>query len=285
ADQAGYVAKLLGRYLKAYAQTELKKLAAEFMNLSGDTDAPIKAEIMREDVINVILAALREASRQRPVLLAVEDVQWADAGSLRLLHSLLEPSFQKSCKYLHTVLTVLPGQESVCPEYPHIGLLKLMPLSSEETEKLLDKLLDGKAVRPGIREQIAAYSDGVPLFAEQLALAWAKLSAADELENLLVPPLLYDLLFAPLDESGSAKKIARLGAVLGREFDYASLRAVWPGDEADLLAGLSKLTDSQVIYSRGQMPGTIYRFNCALTQVAAYQSLLKRQIDEVRATQ
>ncbi|MCP4696804.1 MAG: AAA family ATPase, partial [Gammaproteobacteria bacterium] len=47
ADQAGYVAKLLGRYLKAYAQTELKKLAAEFMNLSGDTDAPIKAEIMR----------------------------------------------------------------------------------------------------------------------------------------------------------------------------------------------------------------------------------------------
>ena len=80
---------------------------------------------------------------------------------------------------------------------------------------------------------------------------------------------------ARLDRLATAKELAQLGAVLGREFSYELLQAVAPLDEATLQQGLAQLVEAELLYQRGLPPQATYLFKHALIQDAAYQSLLK----------
>src|SRR6266850_3761767 len=78
-----------------------------------------------------------------------------------------------------------------------------------------------------------------------------------------------------LDQLRTAKEVAQLGAVLGREFAYELLQAIAPQDEAALHAGLAQLVGAELLYQRGRPPRATYTFKHALIQDAAYASLLK----------
>jgi predicted ATPase len=71
------------------------------------------------------------------------------------------------------------------------------------------------------------------------------------------------------------KDVAQLGAVLGREFSFALLRAVSPLAEAMLQQALVQLVEAELLYQRGTLPQATYIFKHALVQDAAYQSLLR----------
>jgi predicted ATPase len=74
---------------------------------------------------------------------------------------------------------------------------------------------------------------------------------------------------------GPVKEVAQFGAVLGREFTYELLRAVWPAEETALQEGLWTLGQAELLCQRGLPPQARYLFKHALIQDAAYQSLLK----------
>src|SRR5712692_3036595 len=80
---------------------------------------------------------------------------------------------------------------------------------------------------------------------------------------------------ARLDQLQTAKAVAQLGAVLGREFAYELLQAIAPQDEETLQAGLAQLVAAELLYQRGRPPRARYLFKHALIQDAAYASLLK----------
>jgi predicted ATPase len=48
---------------------------------------------------------------------------------------------------------------------------------------------------------------------------------------MTIPATLHDSLMARLDRLEIAKRVAQLSAVLGRQFDYGLLKAVWEQDE------------------------------------------------------
>jgi predicted ATPase len=80
---------------------------------------------------------------------------------------------------------------------------------------------------------------------------------------------------ARLDRLGAAKRVAQLGATLGREFPYSLLQAISPVNEATLRKALTRLVEAELLYQQGLPPHTMYIFKHALIQDAAYQSLLK----------
>jgi predicted ATPase len=90
-----------------------------------------------------------------------------------------------------------------------------------------------------------------------------------------IPDTLQDALMARLDQLHTAKEVAQVGAVLGREFPYEMLQALVPQDEAILQAGLAQLVEAELLYQRGRPPLATYTFKHALIQDAAYASLLK----------
>ena len=80
---------------------------------------------------------------------------------------------------------------------------------------------------------------------------------------------------ARLDRLVTAKGIAQLAAVIGRQFAYDVLSTVSQLDEATLQRELGRLVEAELVYQRGVPPQALYVFKHALIQDAAYQSLLK----------
>ena len=80
---------------------------------------------------------------------------------------------------------------------------------------------------------------------------------------------------ARLDRWESVRRVAQIGAAIGREFPYALLSAVsrLPGDE--LQTALTRLVASELVFQRGTPPDAIYSFKHALVQDAAHGSLLR----------
>jgi predicted ATPase len=93
--------------------------------------------------------------------------------------------------------------------------------------------------------------------------------------QLAIPATLQDALMARLDRLATAREVAQLAAVLGREFSYELLQAVSPLDEESLQQGLRQLVETELVYQRGLPPQATYTFKHALIQDTAYQSLLK----------
>jgi predicted ATPase len=87
---------------------------------------------------------------------------------------------------------------------------------------------------------------------------------------------------ARLDRLGpSAKEVAQIGAVLGREFAYEQIDRV--ACRPDLAAALGRLTDAGLLFRRGAPPHATYLFKHALVQDAAYSTLLRGRRHELHA--
>jgi predicted ATPase len=150
---------------------------------------------------------------------------------------------------------------------------------------MVRQLTVGKPLPAEVLAQVIAKTDGVPLFVEELVKMILESGLIREEANryvltgplppLAIPVTVQDSLMARLDRLTSARVVAQLGAVLGREFAYALIRAIALTDEAILRRGLAQLVDAELLYQRGHLPHATYVFKHALIQETAYQSLLK----------
>jgi len=150
---------------------------------------------------------------------------------------------------------------------------------------MVRQLTGGKPLPAEVLAQVVAKTDGVPLFVEELVKMLLESGLVREeadgygltgpLPPLAIPAMLQDSLMARLDRLSTARTVAQLGAVLGREFAYELIRAVALLGEATVKRGLAQLVDAELLYQRGRPPQARYLFKHALIQETAYQSLLK----------
>jgi tetratricopeptide (TPR) repeat protein len=94
---------------------------------------------------------------------------------------------------------------------------------------------------------------------------------------------LRDSLMARLDRFMPVKKIAQIGAAIGREFSYELVAAVAPMPRAELDDALAQLSASGLAFRRGTPPDAIYSFKHALVQDAAHGSLLRSSRQQLHA--
>jgi predicted ATPase len=192
------------------------------------------------------------------------------------------------------MLHVLAFRPDFVPQWPprsHITPLTLNRLDHPQVEALIRHVAGGKALPAEVVHHIITKTDGVPLFVEELTKLLLESGLLREegtryvltgpLASVPIPTTLHDALMARLDRLGSAKAVAQLGAVLGREFAYALIQALAPLDEATLQARLGQLVAAELLYQRGRPPYATYRFKHALIQDAAYTSLLKSTRQQV----
>jgi predicted ATPase len=146
---------------------------------------------------------------------------------------------------------------------------------------MIDQLTAGRHISPALREQIAARTDGVPLFVEEMTKMLLDSTGSGEVLRGAaglppeVPGTLEGWLMARLDRLGTAKEVAQLAATLGREFSHELLLAVSPWSEEELGRELDRLVQAELLFRRGQPPRVRYLFKHALLQDAAYASLLR----------
>ena len=290
---AGRLAKL-ERLLGTYRQplTEVVPLLAALLAipLPEERYAPLTLppQQQRQQTLDALVAWLLEEAERQPVLAVYEDLHWADPSTLELLGMLVEQA--PTASMLH-VLTFRPDFIPPWPMRSHMTPLTLSRLERPQVEALLTHLAGGKALPAEVVQYIVTKTDGVPLFVEELTKMLLESALLREdtdhytllrpLSSLTIPATLQDALMARLERVPGVKEVAQLGAVLGREFPYAWLRAISPLDEDTLQDRLAQLVASELLYQRGRPPRARYIFKHALIQEAAYQSLLKSTRQQV----
>jgi predicted ATPase/class 3 adenylate cyclase len=222
-------------------------------------------------------------TERHPILMIWEDLHWSDPTTLEYLGQLIE---QAPTAALCLVLTFRPEFTPPWPNYSHKTPISLNRLERPQTEVLIAQLAKGKGLPQPVVDHVVRKTDGVPLYVEELTKAILGSSILREtsdryeqtgpLSAVEIPATLHESLMARLDRLPSAREVAQLGAVLGREFAYEVMQALGHGDESTLRDGLDELVAGELLYQRGRPPRAKYTFKHALIQDAAYQSLLKR---------
>jgi predicted ATPase len=149
---------------------------------------------------------------------------------------------------------------------------------------MIDRVIGNKPLLAHIRQDIVERTDGVPLFIEEMTKAVLEAGGPDNAEravasipaqSLAVPASLHASLMARLDRLGSAKEVAQIGAVIGREFSHSLLAAVASREEAGLQTALDGLADAGLLFRQGTPPQATYLFKHGLVQDTAYSTLLR----------
>jgi DNA-binding SARP family transcriptional activator len=215
------------------------------------------------------LAAL---AASKPVVVAIEDTQWADAPTREIAEVVLELTDRAP---LALVLTEepIPGSEGAALRshalagYGHrASELALGPLTDAAAEKLLSGVV-GEEVDAPARVGLIREAEGNPLYLEELARAY--LEGALEPRGRtwtvtigsleLLPPSLENLLVARIDrQADGPRRLAQIAAAIGRVFPVRVLEHV---ARESIDEALKALLRAEIVREVGRYP----EFECAFT--------------------
>jgi class 3 adenylate cyclase/predicted ATPase len=260
-------------------------LIAEMLSLPNDGRYPaleLTPQQRRQKTLEALTAQIETLSRQKPVLMIFEDAHWADPTSLEVFGRVVDRI--RTLRVL-LLVTFRPEFESPWIGRSYVTALILNRLTEREVNAMIDRVVGDKRLPASIRQDIIERNDGIPLFVEEMTKAVLEAAETDDTAVrvdtatpppvLAVPASLHASLLARLDRLGSAKAIAQVGAVIGREFSHALVAAVVQKSQRELETELEQLIAAGLLFRQGAPPHVTYLFKHALVQDAAYGTLLR----------
>ncbi|HEX8560234.1 MAG TPA: protein kinase, partial [Pyrinomonadaceae bacterium] len=243
----------------------------------------------------------RRAARASPVLIFLDDLHWADDGSLDFVDHLA-----RECA-ASPLLVLCFARPELLERRPAWGegqqthaRLTLQPLTKRESRQLVEEILrNAQAIPQALRELVVGAAEGNPFYVEELIKMLIDqrviIPAADRwhvdasrLVEVRAPPTLTGVLQARLDRlTPWEKTVLQRAAVVGREFWDGALEAFsrsaaarGAGVEGDTGAALETLRRKELVYRREASAfagAREYTFKHALLRSVAYEGLLKRE--------
>ena len=209
-------------------------------------------------------------ARSQPVVLALEDVHWADPTTVDFIRGMAERGAQAP---LLLLVTARPEFRPPWGMRSHHTTISLAPLDRSQVQEMVAELSARHALSKQIVDGVTERTGGVPLFIEEVTRLL--LERGEQGGVQAIPPTLQQSLMARLDRLGPAREVAQIAAVIGRDFSYALLCAVAVMDDAALHINLERLAEADILLVEGLPPDSDYRFKHALIQDAAYENMLK----------
>ncbi len=284
---AGKLAEGLARYVpdsgeRGYVGARLGRLLG--VAAAGDGGEALS----REELFAGWRLFFERLAAENPVVLLVEDAQYADAGLLDFLDHLIDWA-----RDLPVYVLVLARPE-LGQARPGFGTgrnrtaLTLDPLDAASMDTLVDALVPG--IPAAARAKITAQAQGIPLFAVETVRSLVDRDIVQPVEGvyrltgdvgeLAVPESLHALLAARLDAlDPGVRRLVADAAVLGTTFPAEALIAVSGQDQAVVRAGLAELVRREVLSvsadplspERGS-----YGFTQNMLRQVAYDTLSRR---------
>ena len=253
-------------------------LFADLLGISIGDRTPalsISSQRRKELLLERFIAHLVGLASRRPTLIVLEDAHWIDPTTRELFDIVVERVVQLP------ILLVMTYRPEFSPPWlgqAHVAAVTLNRLGWRESAIIIKEVAAGRPLARDLLEQIATRSDGVPLFIEEMTksvLEELPIDASGQLPSLSIPATLQASLVARLDRVPAARGVAQVAAAIGREFTYATLKAVVARADRELEHLLHELVASELVHQRGTPPHATYFFKHVLVQDAAYQTLLK----------
>ena len=267
---------------RAYVSARLGRLLG--VAFAGDGGAALG----REELFAGWRLFFERLAAVRPVVLLVEDAQYADTGLLDFLDHLTD--WVRDLP-VYVLVFARPELGQARPEFGsgrNRVTLTLDPLDAASMDQLVDALVPG--MLPPVRSKITRHAEGVPLFAVETVRSLIDRDIVQPVEGvyrlvgdigaLAVPDSLHALLAARLDAlNPPVRRLIADAAVLGTTFPAEALLAVSGQDEDAVRAGLADLVRREVLTvsadplspERGS-----YQFAQDMLRQVAYDTLSRR---------
>jgi class 3 adenylate cyclase len=271
------------------AETHAVALLGDLLGLGADDRFPppaAGAAARRDLTLDALQGWLaHRAMRAGGIFIAVEDAQWADPTTRRLLGRIAQWASDAPVMVVVTLRTGTVtardflGEIGLAREIAaHVHICEIRELNPTEARLLANEAADRRPLGDARLAAVLARSEGIPLYIEELVksvVASADLFPADGADDGSVPNTLHDALMAQLDQLGDAKTVAQHAAVLGHEFSLPLLTAAANRDAGEVAAALRRLTAARIVVELPAGSGQ-YVFRHALLRDIAYRSLLRR---------
>ncbi|HUA44859.1 MAG TPA: AAA family ATPase [Solirubrobacteraceae bacterium] len=251
---------------------ELSALLPELPPGRRDVASPPAGQGSQARLFEQLLGVLASAARERPLVLVVEDFQWADRSTCDFFSFLIS-----AARHEPIALMITYRSDELRRRHP----LRHCMLELERSGAAIRVEL-GPFTRAEVREQVAAIldepppaalvdrllqrSEGNPFFTEELL-------ASSHAPGEPLPESLRDTLLARVEsQSTVVRDVLRIAAVAGRTVDHALLAAVAELSEDRLNGALREAIESYLLAPDSARAG--YSFRHALLREAIYSDLL-----------
>ena len=236
----------------------------------------------REETMWAMRRFLERVARERPVIVGLDDLQWAEPTFLDFVEYLA--GWARDAPILVLCLArpeLLDRRSSWLVPKPNWTMITLEPLSESHAQDLLEALRGRADIGADMLGRITQAAEGNPLFVEQM-LAMLVEDGSPHAE-LAIPPSIQALLAARLDRlEPTERNVIERAAVVGKEFWRGAILELSPPEERDAVgAALMTLLRKELIRPhRSIFPREdAFLFRHILIRDAAYQAVPK----EVRA--
>lgn len=251
----------------------------------------VKGEAFRVRLFAIIEQLLLRLAEEKPVVILLEDLHWADHSSIELLGHLLPLTARGRIAIFgvsRSATEPAGNWEKLRPllqqHRENLTEISLEPLSAESSRGLVEQLLGGNYLPKKLSDEILDKSGGNPFFLEEVLRSLIErgiLTRSEHgwevstlVETLRVPDTLQGVLLSRLDRlPEESKRVIQKAAVIGRAFFYRILEQMGTAEDP-LDSQLSALQEADLVRERSRVPEVEYIFKHALTQEVAYQTLL-----------
>jgi len=278
-EEIAMVVQMAGFLLGLHPLEELRELEPERLN---------------KQISMMLRTVLDYRLREAPLVLVIEDLQWADAASLEALRTMAEWLHQRPLMMLVSYRPDFDARNFVLSRAAHTSL-RLEPLAAGDIEAILIAFF-GDAARSclstSLHARVVERSGGNPYFLEEilrrliasgvLAQAAGGWQCSSEGSEVDVPETLEGLLLSRVDRLAPVeRRCLQEAAVLGSNFDAGLLREIAsPGCDEGVLEALC---DAEFLVRDGELQTSASRFRFAhvITRDVVYGNLLLRRRTEL----
>jgi class 3 adenylate cyclase/tetratricopeptide (TPR) repeat protein len=258
---------------------------------SGIEKIAMSPDEKKHRISEAIKQIVIRGSEIRPLIIAIEDLHWADKSSEDYLKGLLD-SISGARVFL--IFTYRPEFVHTWGGRSYHYLMNLNRLSNYESLLMVAHLLGTDDLDIELEELILEKTEGVPFFIEEfikslkdlniIAKEDSKYRLAKDVQAVIVPSTIQDVIMARIDSLPvGAKELIQMGSVIEREFSYQIIEQLIDLTEQELISYLSVLKDAELLYERGIFPNSTLVFRHAMTREVIYNSLLLKKKREIHA--
>ena len=256
------------------ALEEWAPVLLHFFGLEEGTNplAALSPEARKARILTAFTQMCLNGSRQRPLILEIEDLHWIDPSSDACLAALVE---RMAGAPLLVLVTYRPGYRPAWIDRSYVTQVALQPLTSQDSLRVVQAVLPTVTPSAPLVPQLVAKADGNPFFLEELARTVVE--QGTNAPSPTVPDTIQAVLLARIDRlPATAKRLLQTAAVIGKDVALPLLQAVTDVPEEAMHRDLGHLQVAEFLYETYASAALVYVFKHALTQEVAYQSLVRR---------
>ena len=236
-----------------------------------------------------------DISREQPLVLVIDDLQWADDGSLQLLHYLAR-NIQNTRvmiggAYRPEELDTMGGETHPLTK----TLMRMRPeklffeiqlerFDMESSAQMINSMLNIRVTPESFTKRLYEESEGNPFFIEEVVKSLVTEGVIDlddytwksslDMSKIHIPGTIRDVIGRRIDKlDESTRGILRYASIIGNQFTFKTLFKLSESKEEELIDSIDELISANIIHEDTQSKDERYRFDHTQIREVVYNSM------------